>query len=345
MSSTYIFSEVPTWAVDGVNKTFTVVNTIDTIEEIYIAGVPYRHFSFFGTTITLVDAPLTGFDISVDYWTPSSVPDPVEVDGVPFGDIVASVYSRIGQGSSSLQYPLSLIKKLIVEGFTKVDGDRPSPSSVRRSEYSFNKAPDFTTTAYSAGELNGGRTLSTYVPSAGKVLLKNSVLVDYASKSGGALQTLSNLNVVYQSWDSVSIGYRLGAAVKFPQEVLLNWVPLTFADKSEFSITSNTRNYTIINGYIFLPYSENGHDIVTVHFFKTFTTPTLDADVVPFEPERIQVVELYAEYNAYRSREDERYTVTKQDYLEQLRDYKAFLSKQHRGIKNKIPSRGFWRWK
>ncbi len=66
---TYIYREVPSGTIDGVNKTFTVINNIETLEEVFVWGAPYRNVSSIaGKTITLNDAPPDGAEINVDYF-------------------------------------------------------------------------------------------------------------------------------------------------------------------------------------------------------------------------------------------------------------------------------------
>ena len=65
----YIYNEIPVGIIDWVNKIFTLANDIGSIEEIYLGGAAYRDFTFVGNVITLVDAPLTGMTIGVDYFT------------------------------------------------------------------------------------------------------------------------------------------------------------------------------------------------------------------------------------------------------------------------------------
>ena len=65
----FIYKEEPTWLVDGVNKTFTVINNVETLEEVFVWGAPYRNISSVAwKTIVLNDAPPVGATINVDYF-------------------------------------------------------------------------------------------------------------------------------------------------------------------------------------------------------------------------------------------------------------------------------------
>lgn len=54
-----VTSEVASWLVNSVNKTYTVANLIDSISLITVNSVPYAQYSFVWNTITLDDAPTT----------------------------------------------------------------------------------------------------------------------------------------------------------------------------------------------------------------------------------------------------------------------------------------------
>lgn len=177
-------------------------------------------------------------------------------------------------------------------------------------------------------------------------MLKYSEIVDYAGKTSTAFTTLTGLGIVFTAGDNVSIGYALDSDVREVEEVLFNGVPLTFVDKAEYS-SKNSRNvYTIIDDYLFLPYSQINTDVITVNYIKKLTVPTTatsadDAVVLMFDDEYISVLELFATMSCYREREDDRFELAEKAYLNEYRKYKAFLSKQHRGTKNVIPTYGF----
>lgn len=68
-NNSYIFNETATGALDGVNKVFTVANSIATIESLRIGYIEYTNFSYSWNTITLADAPtIINGGVYVDYF-------------------------------------------------------------------------------------------------------------------------------------------------------------------------------------------------------------------------------------------------------------------------------------
>lgn len=55
-----VTSEIASWAVNGVNKTFTVSKLISSINTIVVNGTEYAQYTFLWTSVLLDDAPVSG---------------------------------------------------------------------------------------------------------------------------------------------------------------------------------------------------------------------------------------------------------------------------------------------
>ena len=110
--SKYEFDEIPSWAVDWVNKIFTLIYEIERIEEVYIWWAAYRSFSFSWKNIILQDAPPTGKTISVDYFW-ADAPQPIISTDVSLWEVISDVYEKIGQKKENNKvYLESQVKKM-----------------------------------------------------------------------------------------------------------------------------------------------------------------------------------------------------------------------------------------
>lgn len=331
----YIFGETASWVVNGVNTSFTLVNEIDRIEEIYLGGASYRSFSFSGSTITLTDAPTTEtWAPVVDYWQTSTYTTP---GSVTFWNVIDDVYLRLSQERTSRQFPLTLVKTYINEGIRVLNNYKQNPKD-KIGSYSFNKAPDFTVSSYSATQLLSWAITAT-VPSSGKAIVKYWDVVDYTSRTAWvSLNGLTNLGITYIAWDKISVWYALPSLVKTVGEVIMDRRILTFADKREFIIDMSWYKYTIIDGYLFLPYSWNSDDVVTVNYTRNNNECIAESDIVDISQDYFHVLSLYSLYNILMDREDDRWQVQKDKFETQFKWYRSFISKQTNWINNRIPS-------
>ena len=336
----FIYWEELTWVVDWVNTTFTSLYPIDRVEDIRIWWADYSNFGFTWNTIILNDAPtISTWAPYIDYFR-SDVITPVVSWNITFLDVINDVYLRLGQNTTSLQFPLNLIKTYIREWIRVINNVRTNPK-YKVGSYSFNKANDLKIVSYSSTELNVGSTLSSYTPTSWMVLLGNSELVVYTNKNATSLLWLSWLDIVYKPWDEVCIWYTLPWGVKKPSEVLYNWKTLEFVDRREYFIRQWRNVYTLIDWFLFLPYNVNTtDDIITVNYVKDNIQPVSDSDLIDIENEYFHIISLYALYNAMMDREDDRYKIQQAKYQEQLRLYKSYL-RQVDWVNNTIPSNMF----
>lgn len=69
MAINFIYRETPTWAINWVNKVYTLANTIDKLEEVYVWEAPYRTIDTVAwNQVTLHEAVPTWETISIDYF-------------------------------------------------------------------------------------------------------------------------------------------------------------------------------------------------------------------------------------------------------------------------------------
>lgn len=324
-SPNFVFNETLSGVVDGVNKVFTSIHLIDSIEDLRVGWADYTSFSFSqnSKTVTLVDAPSIAMGApSMDYFIYSQVVP--SANSITLGTVIDDFYIRVGQDRLSRQYPLSLVTSYIKEGIRVVNNQRTNRQR-KIQQMTFNKAQDWIVASYSASEINIG-AIPTYTPSIGKLLIQSSDVVSYTWVSATSFTWLSDLGIVYNSGAKVMVGYLLPTTFKHPSEVILNNNVLYPVDKTQYFIENGNMNtYTIIDGYIFLPYSSNEGDVVTVWYVEENYIPSLETDEVDISPDYYQVLSLYALWNILADREDDRAKVQREKYDEQLRLYKAEL--------------------
>ena len=152
MSQILVYNEQLVGTVDGTNKTFTSVHPVSYVESLRLGGAEYTDFTVVGNVFTLTDAPTvaTGSPYSDYFWDDGAIP--VGDSAKTFIDAIDDVYLKLGQNSTSRQFPLSLTKAYVKEGIKVMNNERANPRK-KVGEYSFNKAVDVTVTSYSATEI------------------------------------------------------------------------------------------------------------------------------------------------------------------------------------------------
>lgn len=334
----YVYWEILNWVVDGVNKTFTSLYPVDRVEEMYLGWATYRDFTFVGQTFTLDDAPTSYLGSpQLDYFRSDITPLPSSTT-TTFGSVIDRTYLRLGRAKTSPQFPIDLVKYYINEGSRVINNKKTNPK-YKVNSYSFNKTKDYVATEYNANKIEVG-TISSYVPTNGKIMVSSAEIVSYSNTTTSAFGWLSWLEIVYKAGDRICVWYRIPNGIKKISEIVLNKTILNFKDRREFYIGKDNGSYTIIDNYIFLPYSTNEGDVVAVNYVVDNVACVLDTDLIDFENEYSQVLELYSCYNICKDREDERADDFKVRYQEQLRLYLSYL-RQVDGINNTISSSAF----
>lgn len=336
MSTNYIYNETLWGTIDGVNVTFTTLNNISKIEEVYLGWAAYRDVSFtVGTNvITFTDAPPSwAAQPTIDYFDETVVPTAPSSD-VTFGDVIDDTYEKIWAKRTSNVYLENQIKRQINKGFKRIKNIKAYKDRVL--QYSFNKANDQEAIWYSASSVT--TVNMDYVPASGAILIWDSSFATYTTYVSGVFGATAWYT--YASGDRVSVGYKLPAGVKRPSEVIMDRVVLSYVDNREFIVTAWSFSYTILQDsagdeFIFLPFKADDA-IITVKYIPNFDILEDDTDVINILYEYADVLSLYAAYNVLLQREDDRWQAIKQEYREMLKDYKAYKSRAVDGINNRF---------
>lgn len=333
----FIYNEQLVWVVDGVNKVFTSVKEIESIEDMRLWGADYTDFSFIWNVVTLTDAPTVWTGIpKIDYFIKSTIVTPTWTS-TTFAKIVEDIFEEIWQSPSSYQYPRTMIDRLTKEELTKRLNE--SPDRVKKLwTYSFNKASDCRVTEYSATSLNVG-TIPTYTPSNWKVILWYWEVIDYSNVSSTSFLSLSWLWIVYKGWDEVTIGYKIPTWVKKISEVIINWRLINYVDMREY-ISSLNWVYTIIDWYLFLP-KTYWETVVNVTYIKSNSLPITWSDIIDFNEDYMAVIRFWVQVKAFVMRWDERLSTMNQLLQDELKKYKSYNARQVEWIRNVIQANWF----
>lgn len=106
-----VTSEIASWVVDGVNKSFTVSKLISSINTIVVNGIEYAQYSFLWTTILLDDAP-TAWQVLITYSYESNY-DFLDNTGWIVWEIMSGTINNSNKVFTSF-YPISLIDEVRV---------------------------------------------------------------------------------------------------------------------------------------------------------------------------------------------------------------------------------------
>ena len=240
------------------------------------------------------------------------------------------IYLRLWQGITSSSYPLDLTKSFIKDWLNRILNSKSYPDRIW--SYSYNKPIDWTTTIYSATELNIW-TIPTYTPASWKILLGNTEIVDYSWVSATSFTWLTWLEIVYQPQDRIKIWHLINTEVKTISNILYNWYVMEYTDRRELIDKEN--RFTIIDGYIFLPYSQTADTIVSVNYVTKIVLPVDDIDIVPIDDDYVNLIAEYALYKLYVAREDDRYQLSKMEYDRLFREYQSYMSRSNTDWINK----------
>lgn len=337
--STFIYNEIPSGAINGVNTAFTVLNNIEKIEEVFIWGAAYRSLSFTWNTITLNDAPPTGATISVDYLVADPSPTPSPYASPTFLEVIDDVYEKLWQNpdnkATNKTYKLNQVKLGINAGLKRIKNMRTYIDEI--GEYSFNKTKELSAIGYNASYVEIWEDISN-IPSSGVYLLGNTKIVSYSSYNLWRLN--GTTGITYKNGDVVRVGYRVPTSVKKISEVMINGMVLEYADWREYTTSSNKYSLyknTDNTSYIFLPYC-NDNVVVTVKYVFERDLLENDSDLINIEWEYFELLSYYTLWKLYEDREDDRADRAKRQYETLLREWKAYKSKAVDWIKNKIGS-------
>ena len=329
----YIYNEIPVGAIDWVNKIFTLANDIGSIEEIYLGWAAYRDFTFVGNVITLVDAPLVGMAIGVDYFT-AELETPVVNSEVTLGDIIEETYDAIGIERASWVHIERMLKRHIIKGLEKIRNNKYYKDVVL--QYSFNKHKELEAGDYSALWVDIKTQL--HIPTAWYYFIKDSAIASYSTYISWVLNWAPWF--IYDKWDRVSVGYRIPDGIKKISEVVINWIIITYKDIREYKLQNE--NYTIYTNtqgeqYLFLPITSDVA-LVTVRYIPEYSIESADETLINIEYEYTPVISEYAAYKMLLDREDDRWQAKKKEYQESLKEYLSYKAKAVNDTNNRFNS-------
>lgn len=106
-----VTSEIATWLVNSVNKTYTVANLIDSINLVTVNSIPYAQYSFNWTSVVLDDAP-TAWLVNITYNYESNY-DFLDNSGWIVGEVTNWVIDSTNK-VFLVTYPISIIDEVRV---------------------------------------------------------------------------------------------------------------------------------------------------------------------------------------------------------------------------------------
>lgn len=301
----YIYNETPSWVINWTNKVFTTLYEILNIEEVYVWWAPYRKISFSWNTITLVDAPPTWTNISVDYYDTSDNPIATEWE-VTFWDLINEVYWELWQKTTSTMYLLSIVKKKINQFIKRLYNDKIYYAISKRLWITLSKKANII--EYNSSYINIWEMDN--IPSQWTLLL-NWLLISYSNYIDWKL--MCTPWVIYKTSDNLEILYKLPTTLKTVSKVYILWEEIL---RDWYKVY----NYNW-DKYINIKYNDS---FAVIEYSPIITELTDDNDLVNIEYEYSQVISYYVVYKMFLSREDTRYASYKNEYNEERRKYNKF---------------------
>lgn len=332
-----IYDEELIGEADWVNKLFYSVYPIGRIDELRIDSIAYTLFIVNGRAITLQDAPSSVVGVPhIDYYRKDVDVNLID-SWVTLSWLRSSIYTRIGQTITSLQFPKELADEYIVEGITRIS--KMKRDRIKRGVFSFHKAFDTVVSTTTWSIINVGIT-SKYLPERGIAIVDNSNVVYYSNKTSSSITSITWLELNEIEAKKIQFGYKLSKTIDKVSEVYLDWFKLTPCDFSEYSSKDKIDKFCVYNGYLFLPYRTTDADVTTVVYIWKNTSTYVDSDIIDFNGDYLPVIKSFVLYNMYKDREDDRYRAEVDNYKQLLREYKRELSKQYETTSSMIQTAG-----
>lgn len=322
-----IYDETTIGEADSSNLVFYSVYPIGRIDELRVWGVAYTSYTVNGRAITLAAAPSSILGAPhIDYYR-----DDVDVNmvdsGITLSELRSSIYTRIWQTVTSLQYPTALVDEYISEWVVRVS--KMKRDKIKRGVFTFRKAFDTTIVSCDGNTINTWTT-SGYLPARGLAIVDQWNVVYYSAKSATWISTLTWLELDWVEGSHISFGYKLSLTIEKVSEVFIDWFKLTPCDFAEYMKDSKTNDkFCIYNGYLLLPFLYADWNIVRVVYIGKNTSTYEDTDIIDFNWDYIPVIKSFVMWNIYKDREDDRYVNEYKNYEQLLREYKRELSKQY----------------
>lgn len=321
-----IYDEVLTWEADWVNKVFTSVYTIDKIDELRIGWVAYTNFTFNWRYVTLVDAPsVISWVPHIDYYRKDVNVNTIE-SGVTMSSLRSSIYLRIGQTVTSLQFPKELVDEYISEWVRRIS--KMKVDRRKRGVFSFNKSYDWTVWGTDWSIISVGST-SKYLPSKGVAIIGGNV-VYYNWKSTTSITSISWLELSWIEWLKIQYGYKLSRTIGNVSEVFIDGFKLTPCEFSEYRMMKDSDKFCVYNGYLFLPHTVIDWTIVSVIYIWNHNSTYSDSDIIDFDWDYISLLKMFVLYSIYIDREDDRQVKAENEYKKLLREYKRSIATENK---------------
>lgn len=321
-----IYDEVLIWEADGVNTVFYSVYPIDKIDELRVWGVSYSWFTINGRCVTLNAAPSSVMGAPhIDYYRKDVNVNTID-SWVTLSELRSSIYTRLGQTITSLQFPRELADEYIVEWITRIS--KMKRDRTKRGIFTFHKANDWVITITDWNSVNVGST-SKYLPARGIAVIGKWNVVTYWTKTPTSISSISwlELNDIY--WERIQYGYKLSKNIQKLSEVFIAWFKLTPADFAEWRGSRDNDKFCVYNWYLLLPYRTIDWETVTCVYTTSHTTEYTENDIIDFDWDYLPVIKSFVLWNMYKDREDDRYNLELSNYKEILREYKRELSRQY----------------
>lgn len=321
-----IYDEELIWQADWINTLFYSVYPIWRIDELRIDWVAYTSFTVNGRAITLADAPSEVLGAPrIDYYR-SDVEVAMIDSWVTLSTLRSSIYTRIWQTVTSLQFPKELVEEYISEGIVRIS--KMKKDKTKRGVFTFHKAHDGNVSTVSWTIINVGTT-SQYLPSKGICIVSDWNIVYYNGKTSSTITSINWLELNLVEGERIHYGYKLSQTIDKISEVHVDWFKLTPTDFNEYISQSNIDKFCTYNGYLFLPYGTKDTSVVRLCYIGKNTSVYEDTDIIDFDGDYLSVIKSFVLYNIYKDREDDRYRNEVDNYKQVLREYKRELSKEY----------------
>lgn len=323
-----IYDEVLSGTVDWVNRVFYSIYPIGQVDELRVGWVIYTSYTINGRAITLSAAPsIVLWAPHIDYYRSDVTVNSIN-SWITMANLRSSIYVRLWQTITSLQFPIALADEYITEWIIRVS--KMKKDRVKRWVFSFHKAYDWTISSTDWNTISVWST-SKYLPSKWISIVDNWNVVYYNWKTSTTITSISWLELDTIWGQRIQYWYKLSPNVDKISEVFIDWFKLTPCDFAEYMSTNSNTNdkFMVYNGYLFLPYRTSDWDVITVVYVWKNTSTYDEADIIDFDWDYISVIKSFVLYNMYRDREDDRFENEMQNYKQVLKEYKRDLSKQY----------------
>jgi len=288
----FISKEIPTWTIDWVNKVFTLLNTPDYIDDIFMDGAIYVSFTVLWNQITLTDAPTVS--LYVDY-EDSTAPVNPQTDLI-WGDVKEQIWVNLWQTSSSTVFSNSILDaemNSLVSDIYRGRVQNPLTQKIYRAG-ALNFIDWFTRFRYIESTiLTAALTMWDTVAEMSTVWLLDAWVVligwdiiTYTSKTDTQIEWISWQTINHLAADRVLPLYLMPEAMDKPTKVefIVKSTDNTKVELELDNTTSFDKYYQILkewtNTYIKVVWLDDT-EVVEIEYIKKHTNITDDATTFP----------------------------------------------------------------